>query len=152
LGLETLKRFATLLVSDAGQKIAPEEDPHHDWARHSLRIFDIVDNQVRSLRKRDLIESYERGDHTGTYWGIRTDFSDYKLVDDPLKCASRDPTRLALLPTRLETVPGPIQNALMNWGYAICDAALRAHVDAALQRKLGISIAPPTKFPFSGEY
>jgi NTE family protein len=152
LGLETLKRFATLLVSDAGQKIAPEENPHHDWARHSLRIFDTVDNQVRSLRERDLIESYERGDHTGTYWGIRTDFADYKLADDPLKCASRDPTRLAALPTRLETIPGPTQNALMNWGYAICDAALRAHVEAALQRKLGISIAPPTKFPFSGEY
>ena len=34
LGLETItKRYATLLVSDAGQKIAPEEDPHRDWAR-----------------------------------------------------------------------------------------------------------------------
>jgi NTE family protein len=66
LGLETLKRFRTLLVSDAGQKIAPEEAPHHDWARHSLRVLDTIDNQVRSLRKRDLIDSYIRGDHTGT--------------------------------------------------------------------------------------
>ena len=38
LGLETVKRFRTLLVSDAGQKIMPEEDPHHDWARHAIRI------------------------------------------------------------------------------------------------------------------
>jgi NTE family protein len=46
LGLETIaKRYQTLLVSDAGQKIAPEEDPHRDWARHSLRVLDTVDNQ-----------------------------------------------------------------------------------------------------------
>lgn len=48
LGLETIKRFATVLVSDAGQKIVAEENPHHDWPRHSLRILDTVDNQVRS--------------------------------------------------------------------------------------------------------
>ena len=70
LGLETItKRYATILVSDAGQKIAPDPDPHRDWARHSLRVLDIVDNQVRSLRKRNLIDSYERKDHNGTYWG-----------------------------------------------------------------------------------
>ena len=83
LGLETVKRFTTLLVSDAGQKIAPEEDPHHDWARHSLRILDTIDNQVRSLRKRNLIGSYVRGDHSGTYWGIRTDFASYGLARSP---------------------------------------------------------------------
>lgn len=152
LGLETIKRFATQLVSDAGQKITPEEEPHHDWARHSLRIFETVDNQVRSLRKRHLIEAYKRGDHTGTYWGIRTNFADYKLDKDPLKCASRDPTPLAAFPTRLERMPVATQNRLMNWGYAICDAALRAHISDALQRQLGISIAPPTGFPFPGEY
>ena len=152
LGLETVKRFTTLLVSDAGQKIAPEPEPHEDWARHSLRILDTVDNQVRSLRKRQLIESYQRGDHTGTYWGIRTDFADYKLAADPLGCAHRNPIPLAEIPTRLERMPRTQQDKLMNWGYAICDAALRAHIDAALSAKLGISITPPTKFPLANEY
>jgi hypothetical protein len=69
-----------------------EEVPAHDWARHSLRILDIIDNQVRRLRKRQLIEAYLRGDHTGCYWGIRTNYSDYRLIDDPLKCTTRDPT------------------------------------------------------------
>ena len=133
LGLETTKRFKTLLVSDAGQKIAPEPDPHHDWVRHSLRILDTIDNQVRSLRKRTLIDSYKRGDHTGTFWGIRTDFADYKLASDPLKCLTREPAPLAKIPTRLEKMPRDVQNRLMNWGYAICDAALRAHVDAAAE-------------------
>ncbi len=70
LGLETVKRFTTLLVSDAGQKIAPENDPHTDWARHSIRIFDTVDNQVRSLRKRHLINNTNGATipgHTGVF-------------------------------------------------------------------------------------
>jgi NTE family protein len=152
LGLETVKRFSTLLVSDAGQKITPEEAPHHDWARHAVRVLDIVDNQVRSLRKRHLIEAYERGDHTGTFWGIRTNFADYHLASDPLKCATRNPGPLAAIPTRLEKMPRDVQNRLMNWGYAVCDAALRAHIDAALQAKLGIQITAPSGFPFPGEY
>jgi NTE family protein len=153
LGLETItKRYATLLVSDAGQKIAPEENPHRDWARHSLRVLDTVDNQVRSLRKRHLIDSYLRKDHTGAYWGIRTSFADYKLAEDPLKCATRNPIPLAEIPTRLEAMPQNLQDRLINWGYAVCDAALRAHIDAPLQAKLGVTINPPTKFPFAGGY
>jgi NTE family protein len=153
LGLETIaKRYQTLLVSDAGQKIAPEEAPHSDWARHSMRVLDIVDNQVRSLRKRHLIDSYIRRDHTGTYWGIRTSFADYKLTEDPLQCATRNPVPLAEVPTRLEAMPANLQERLMNWGYAICDAALRAHLDPALQAKLGIKIDPPKQFPFAGGY
>lgn len=153
LGLETItKRYRTLLVSDAGQKIAPEESPRTDWARHAMRVLDIVDNQVRSLRKRHLIDSYERGDHDGTYWGIRTKFADYGLAEDPLKCATRNPSSLAEIPTRLEAMPRDLQDRLMNWGYAVCDAALRAHVDKALQVKLGVTIAPPVRFPFSQEY
>jgi NTE family protein len=152
LGLETVKRFSTLLVSDAGQKIAPEESPHHDWPRHALRVLDTIDNQVRSLRKRHLIDSYKRGDHTGAFWGIRTDFADYKLATDPLKCLAKNPVPLAEVPTRLEKMPRDLQNRLMNWGYAICDAALRAHLGAALQAKLGIQIVETDKFPFAGEY
>ncbi|MGY3447919.1 patatin-like phospholipase family protein [Bradyrhizobium sp. USDA 4353] len=152
LGLETVKRFSTQLVSDAGQKIEAEEDPHHDWARHSLRVLDVIDNQVRSLRKRQLIDAYERGDHTGTYWGIRTNFADYKLTADPLDCLHRKSAPLAAIPTRLQKMPHDVQNRLMNWGYAICDAALRAHIDASLQQKLGIQITPPTDFPFPGGY
>jgi NTE family protein len=152
LGLETTKRFSTVLVSDAGQKIAPQENPHHDWARHAMRILDTIDNQVRSLRKRDLINAYLRGDHTGTYWGIRTNFADYNLAIDPLKCRTRNPVPLAEIPTRLEKMLRPVQDRLMNWGYAICDAALRAHIDVALQAKLQVQIADPVTFPFPGDY
>jgi hypothetical protein len=35
---------------------------------------------------------------------------------------------LAEYPTRLAKVPDLTQQRLVNWGYAICDAAMRAHV------------------------
>lgn len=152
LGLETIsKRYTTLLVSDAGQKIAPEDDPHHDWARHAVRILDIVDNQVRSLRKRHLIDDYETGRHSGTYWGIRTQFEDYR-VEDTLGCAAKNASPLAEIATRLEAMSRAEQDRLMNWGYAISDAALRKHIPASLQTKLGITIGKTTTFPFAGGY
>ncbi|MDR6827699.1 NTE family protein [Bosea sp. BE271] len=148
LGLETLKTFKTILVSDAGQKIAPEEEPESDWARHSVRILDVVDNQVRSLRKRQLIRDYETKSRDGAYWGIRTDWENYKLVDDPLRCRDRDPSALARTPTRLQKMESDHFEKLVNWGYAVCDAALRAHVDNALQLKLGVEIDRPGSFPY----
>jgi NTE family protein len=52
LGLETAwKRHQTVLVSDAGGKTQEEEEPETDWPRHSYRVLNLIDNQVRSLRK-----------------------------------------------------------------------------------------------------
>jgi NTE family protein len=60
MGIETAwKSLQTVLVSDAGGKMKPEGEPKHDWARHAVRVLDIVDNQVRSLRKRQIIESFK---------------------------------------------------------------------------------------------
>src|SRR6185369_14546913 len=82
LGLEPVwKRCKTVLVSDAGQKIAPEPTPAEDWPRHMARILDVIDNQVRSLRKRQVIASFKSSDRLGAYWGIRTDIADYGLAD-----------------------------------------------------------------------
>jgi NTE family protein len=78
LGLETVwKRYDTVLVSDAGGKMQPEPEPETDWVRHSVRVLDLIDNQVRSLRKRQLIDSYKQGNRKGAYWGIRTDIAHY---------------------------------------------------------------------------
>jgi NTE family protein len=126
LGLETIDDFQTILVSDGGAKIAPEGSPAANWAEHSKRVLDIVDNQVRSLRKRYLIESYRNESRSGTYWGIRTNIADY---GNPtvLPAPHADTSRLAETPTRLKALSRQKQNQLMNWGYAVCDAALRTH-------------------------
>jgi NTE family protein len=128
LGLETAwKNYDTILVSDGGGKMAADPEPHTDWARHALRINDLIDNQVRSLRKRQVIGSYQSGGRTGAYWGIRSDIADYPLKN-PLPCPAEQTSALAEYPTRLAQVSDLAQQRLINWGYAICDAAMRAHV------------------------
>ena len=103
---------------------------------------------MRSLRKRNLIDAYVCGDRTGGYWGIRTHYADYGLNEDLLNCTSRDPTYLAAIPTRLQAMDGDEQERLINWGYAVCDAAVRAHIDPS---QFGISIRAPT-FPYPQGY
>jgi NTE family protein len=141
LGLETAwKRYDTILVSDAGEKMEPQAEPKSDWGRHSLRIVDIIDNQVRSLRKRQVIGSYETGARKGAYWGIRTDIAKYN-APDALPCPFDRTMALAGIATRLRKLAPVVQERLINWGYAVCDAAMRRHVDPALP--------PPAGFPYS---
>ena len=128
LGLETAwKKYKTLLVSNGGGKMQADPDPHSDWARHGLRVNDIIDNQVRSLRARQVVGAFEAGDRLGTYWGIRTCIADYGLPD-ALPCPEEQATALAATPTRLKRLDSVTQERLINWGYAICDAAMRKHV------------------------
>lgn len=134
LGLETVwKRHQTVFVSDAGGQIEAEEKPETDWARHSYRVLNLIDNQVRALRKRQVIDSFKSNARKGAYWGIRTDIADYELPD-ALDCPLERTTQLANIPTRLKGLDDSAQERLINWGYAVCDAALRAHVDPALPK------------------
>ena len=72
----------------------PEEEPKSDWARHSYRVLNLIDNQVRGLRKRQTISSFKAGTRQGTYWGIRPDIKDYGL-GDALDCPFPDTMALA---------------------------------------------------------
>lgn len=162
LGMETAyKNYLCLLVSDGGQKIEPDPDPAWDWAQHSIRVLGVIDNQVRSLRKRQLIDSYNVYNaadayggiaRSGTYWSTLSKFADYKLADDPLGCTVRDPAPIAATPTRLQAMPAALQKKLVNWGYAICDTALRKHFGAKVQAEFGVTISMPKGFPFTGGY
>jgi NTE family protein len=128
LGLETAwKRYRTLLVSNGGGKMQPEEDPHEDWARHAIRINDIIDNEVRSLRARQVIDAFRTGSRQGAYWGIRTGIDDYDLAD-AMPCPEPKTLALANVATRLAKMEAVLQERLINWGYAVCDAAMRKHV------------------------
>jgi NTE family protein len=140
LGLETAwKKFQTVLVSDGGGKLMAEEDPKGDWAQHALRVNGLIDNQVRSLRKRLLMKSYEDRLRSGTYWGVRSNMAKY-AVPNALPCPKDKTLKLADEKTRLKSLDGALQERLINWGYAICDAAMRKWVDGRL--------APPTQFPY----
>jgi NTE family protein len=139
MGIETAwKRYKTVLVSDGGGKTAADGDPPTDWARHALRINDLIDNQVRSLRKREVIDSFGKT-HEGAYWSVRSDIRKYDVLG-ALPCPLDRALALAAVPTRLQGVPTSLQERLINWGYAITDAALRKHVDPTL--------TAPSDFPY----
>jgi len=129
LGLETAwKRYTTILVSDGGGQMAPEPGVHGDWARHAVRVNSVIDNQVRSLRKRQAIAGFERGDRTGAYWGIRSRIDRFSPPGGGLPCPPDRTLALAAIKTRLQSMPDDLQERLINWGYAVCDAAMRTHL------------------------
>jgi NTE family protein len=144
LGLEPAwKRSTTLLVSDGGGQLAAQHRPKRFWPLHALRVLKVIDNQVRSLRKRQLIQVFEEpGPPDGTFWGIRTAIADYGLTD-ALPCPVENTDVLARTPTRLARLTRTRQRRLVNWGYAVCDAALRRYFVPAL--------VPPRDFPYPEE-
>jgi NTE family protein len=143
LGLETAwKRYKSVLVSDGGGKMPAQPEPKRDWARHAFRINDIIDNQVRSLRKRQLIDAFKTAkDHDGTYWGIRSHLKDYS-ASTGLSCPDDKTLELASTPTRLKRLEPSYQDRLINWGYAICAAATETHFPGPIKA--------PIQFPYPG--
>ena len=141
LGLETVwNRYDTILASDAGAPMKLEEEVGTSWHSQALRALDITTNQSRALRKRALISDYKTKERKGAYWGIDTDIREYHLPNalpcDPAKVAA-----LARIRTRLNTFSDKEQCELINWGYAICDAAMRKYVIAG-------TAAPEPKWPY----
>jgi NTE family protein len=141
LGLETAwKRYSTILVSDAGLAMAADPDPGTDWATHAKRVLDMVDNQVRALRKRQVVGSFVSGARKGAYWGVRSSIDEYGM-SNALPCPIGRTRELAQVATRLSDMPDELQERLINWGYAVCDAAMRRWVDPTLPA--------PTAFPYA---
>jgi NTE family protein len=139
LGLETVwKEYETVLVSDGGGATADDPKPSGEWLKQTYRVLNLINNQVGSLRKRTVIASYQLGLRKGTYWGMRTDILDYQLPD-VLPCPFQQTLALANTATRLKRLDGLLQERIINWGYAVCDAAIRRHVQPA---------SPPRDFPY----
>ena len=137
LGLQpVIQRCATILVSDGGGHMTYQARVASDWIRHLRRVLAVVDNQVRSLRKTEVIADYERGTFGGAYWGIQGDMSAYlheakKPVADALDAPFTATSELAAIATRLAAMDAVPQERLINWGYAICDVAMRGMVEPA---------------------
>jgi len=140
LGLETAwKGFETILVSDGGGGSSDQPRPKRDWLGHVYRVLHLLDTQVRSLRKRQVIGSYQLKLRKGTYWGVRTNIADYNLPT-AMDCPFEKTEILAKTPTRLKRVEPLLQERLINWGFAVCDAAIRTHLNPTLPR--------PQDFPY----
>ena len=150
LGLETAwKSCRTVLVSDGGGAMEADGGGWwrwRDWVTQMARVTTVIDNQVRSLRKQQTIEGYAAPEDSdqhrlGSYWGIRSDIAKYGLPTS-MEAPYEETLELAGVPTRLASLPAATQELLINWGYAICDTAMRQWVDKTLP--------PPPGFPYPG--
>lgn len=99
----------------------------------------MIDNQVRSLRVRQVIGAFEAKERVGTYWSIRTDIAAYQ-TPNALPAPVEQTILLAQIRTRLKRLDAIVQERVINWGYAACDAAMRRWVDTTLPA--------PTGFPY----
>lgn len=126
LGLETANRFKTVLVSNAGGEFVHQENPAANWMQQAYRVLQIIDNQVRSLRKCTLIGEYKSREREGTYWSIASEMENTRL-EDTLLCPLSGTSQLAAISTRLKKLDDQTQKRLINWGYASCDAAIRKY-------------------------
>lgn len=138
LGLERIwDRYATVLVSDASAPFSVGEVPL--WSRliGSLRVkrpIDIITEQTRRIRRRWLVTDLQAGRMQGAYWGIATHIGNYKYRLKKKGCAppitndSKTTRSLCRIRTRLNRFSVKEQEQLINWGYALTDAAMRCYV------------------------
>lgn len=140
MGLEAIwDRCGTVLVSDAGAPLDIDDAPPTDWTRQAIRVLDIVTEQTRALRRRRLMQDFQQTQEDGrvdpqpltrkgTYWGIKTKIGAYGLAT-PLTGDNATTEALQHIRTRLNEFTETEQGQLVNWGYALTDAAMRRWVD-----------------------
>jgi len=135
LGLETAwKRFSRVYVSDGGGTYKLDPKPKTDVIRLTIRMAETIDHQVRSLRLRQVVEGYKReqagqpGGRSGALWAIRTPYGDYPQRSERITAMPTRTTELAHIGTHLRGLDPIVAHRLVNWGYAITDAALRSYV------------------------
>jgi NTE family protein len=140
LGLETAwKRYRTVLVSDGGGQYQAQPNVKGDWLRQTRRVIGTIDSQVRALRKRQVIGGLAVGAREGAYWSIWSEVADFRLAE-ALDVPDERAKELAHLATRLKKLDARTQERLVNWGYAVCDTAMRKHVEPGAPR--------PTALPY----
>jgi NTE family protein len=144
LGLQPIvNRCETVLVSDGGGTFNESPTPKNDWVRGTLRILSTVDVQVRRLRRREINGLLASKQRKGAFWAINTDYSACGRSSPTLPAPIGLTTTLAMTKTRLARLDRTHARRLVNWGYAVCDAAIRTYVDPAL--------ACPDGFPYPSE-
>lgn len=138
LGLQPVEnKYEIVLASDAGSPFVDNDKPPMDWFRQLVYTTQVIDCEVRRLRRGSFVDGLERGSK-GAFWGIGTNIADYTKgpggLADPLDAPYEKTHELAVTPTRLARMKGKRQEQLINWGYAVADAALRRYVRPELPR------------------
>ncbi|ARQ09869.1 patatin/phospholipase-related protein [Rhizobium etli] len=140
-GMEpALKRCDCLLVSDAGAPWRSSASGYWNYLSQLKRVLDTTDNQVRSLRRRDLIGGFKaakqadllglddlaksalRARTHGVYWSIDSKDAELKAYASyTLPPSSVVPSEVG---TYLHFLGTRETEHLTNWGHYVCDAML----------------------------
>jgi predicted acylesterase/phospholipase RssA len=134
------KRYSTLLVSDAATGAEAQAELKKGFAALFARSVELIAVQARNVRKRQLIDSFLLGSRKGAYWSLRARIADYELAD-ALEFPPEKVHDLCSIPARMRALPRDVQDELINWGYAVCDAAIRRHMEDR---------GPPPAWPYPG--
>ena len=136
MGLERIwDRYETVLVSDAGAPFTFKPWPFKQnlsWYHRTRRANRITAEQARDLRRKRLFQYYITGQAGGAYWGIGKRIDKYHLVvhgcGEPMVGDNHVTRSLCMIKTRMKKLPEMQHAYLINWGYALTDAAMRRHM------------------------
>jgi NTE family protein len=141
LGLEPVKKnCGTLFVSDGGGTFKIKTKPRRDWVLGTRRLLDVLDVEVRRLRRREIVGAFAAGYRKGAFWAVNTNPAAFKNPAAALPCTYQQTNVLALVPTRLKKMSDQAMNQIANWGYVAADASLRDNYDGDLPE--------PDHFPY----
>lgn len=141
-GIEpALKRCDCVLVSDAGAPWQYSGKSFWNYVSQLKRVLDTSDNQVRSLRRRSLLNTFNAGKvgeelglspdirsslnarTRGVYWSING------KPQELAKSASMPPPFSTINPSEIGTylhfLGAQETEHLINWGYFVCDARMQ---------------------------
>jgi NTE family protein len=163
-GIEpALKRCDCLFVSDAGAPWRSSTHGYWNYLSQLKRVLDTTDNQVRSLRRRDLIGGFKaakqadrlglddlaksalRARTRGVYWSI--DSKDVELkpyASYTLPPSSVVPSEVG---TYLHFLGAKETEYLANWGHYVCDAMLNRFYQSPLAPSSGPPLVAGTVKP-----
>jgi NTE family protein len=128
LGIEAItKQCSTVLVSDGGGTFSEPQTPKTGYVLGTIRVLNVIDVQVRRLRRRDIIADYRSGRRTGAFWAINTDPDNYTVTNPQLPCPPERTRALAGVSTRLASLDVETRHQLINWGYASAELSLRSN-------------------------
>lgn len=163
-GIEpALKRCDCLLVSDAGAPWRSSTRGYWNYLSQLKRVLDTTDNQVRSLRRRDLISGFRaakqadmlglddlaksalRARTHGVYWSIDSKDAELKAYASyTLPPSSVAPSEVG---TYLHFLGADETEHLTNWGHYVCDAMLNRFYQPLLAPSSGPPLAAGTVKP-----
>ena len=115
-------------MSDASAPFDFDVAPGTDAASQLARANAIMMEQTRALRRRQIVGQLDTGDKQGGFWGIATRIGKYGLTD-PMTHDSALTESLQYMRTRLNRFSDEEQGHLINWGYALADAAVRRYLN-----------------------